>query len=168
MARLAVGFLFIALPILEMALLIKTGQRIGFWATLSLLIGAGMIGTLILSRQSLAAVRRTQEAVARGEPPIAPVLDSLFLVLAGALLIIPGLLTDALALLLLIPPLRRWVARWSVRRFADRADVKVGVFRSDVERGPQTSRSAEGPVIEGEFERVDERTAEPKRLKDRD
>lgn len=166
MARLALGILFVALPILEMALLIATGRRIGFWATLSLLIAAGMIGIVILSRQSITAVRKTQEAVARGEPPVAPVLDSMFLVLAGAFLIIPGLLTDVLALLLLIPPVRRWIARWSVRRFAERVDADADAFR-ETGHSPSRTQSAGGPIIEGEFERVDERTADPRRLEDR-
>lgn len=167
MARVALGFLFIALPILEMALLIAMGRRVGFWATLSLLIAAGMVGLAILSRQSLTAVRKTQAAVARGEPPVAPVLDSMFLVMAGALLIMPGLITDALALLLLVPPIRRWVARWSVRRFADRADPQADAFQAGAAHSPSRSRTTDGPIIEGEFERVDERAADRRRLEDR-
>lgn len=174
MGRLAVGFLFLAFPILEMAVLIKTGQRIGFWATLALLVGAGVVGSLIMSRQSLAALRRTQESMAQGKPPVAPMIDSLFLLLAGMLLIIPGLISDALALLLLIPPLRRAVARWSVRRMMDKADVQVKVYESASEPWPrpatpgQAPNQATGPVIEGEFERLGETTREPRQLKERE
>src|SRR5437763_526198 len=98
MGRLAIGFLFIALPFAEIAVLFKTGQLIGFWATLAVLIGAGLLGATILSRQSLTAMRQMQLAMARGEPPVGPMLDSVFLFLAGVLLIAPGLITDALAL----------------------------------------------------------------------
>jgi UPF0716 protein FxsA len=172
MGRLAIGLSFIALPILEMALLVKTGQVIGFWATLAMLVGAGVIGAMILSRQSLTALRRAQEAAAQGQPPVGPMLDSMFLFLAGVLLITPGLITDALALLLLVPPIRRGVARWSVRHLFSRANVHVRGFRVDGERGPKAPDAdpgrADGPIIEGEFERLGETTAEPRRVKDRD
>ena len=169
MARLVLAFILIALPLLELALLIKTGQAIGFWATLAMVVGAGVIGALVLSRQSLAVVRRTREAVAQGRPPVAPVLDGAFLLLAGALLITPGFISDVLALLLLIPPLRRGVARWGVRRLVRSAHVRIGTHRAGVEAEPSPSKAtaAEGPIIEGEFERLGEKTTEPHRGKDR-
>ena len=85
MTRLVLGLAFIALPMLELALLIKTGQAIGFWATLGLLVGAAVLGGAIMSRQGISVVRRTQEAVAQGRPPVGPVLDGAFLLLAGRL-----------------------------------------------------------------------------------
>ena len=80
----------IALPILELALLIKTGQAIGFWPTLALVVGAAVLGGAIMSRQGISVARRTREAIAQGRPPVGPVLDGAFLLLAGALLITPG------------------------------------------------------------------------------
>ena len=94
MTRLVLGLTLIALPMLELALLIKTGQAIGFWATLALLVAAAVIGGAIMSRQGISVARRTQEAIAQGRPPVGPVLDGAFLFLAGALLISPGFITD--------------------------------------------------------------------------
>jgi UPF0716 protein FxsA len=172
MARLVLAFILIGLPLLELALLVRTGQVIGFWATLGMVIGAGVIGALVLSRQSLTVLRRTQEALAQGRPPVAPVLDGAFLLLAGALLITPGFLTDVLALLLLIPPIRHAVARWSVRRLVRSAHVRINTFRGPVEdepkRSPAGTTRPEGPIIEGEFERLGEKTTEPHRGKGRD
>jgi len=162
MLRVVLGLIFIVLPLLELTLLIKTGQLVGFWATLAMVVGAGLLGALILSRQSLAALRRTMEAAERGRPPVAPALDGAFLMLAGALLITPGFLTDVIALLLLVPPLRRGVARWTVKRVLRRGGFHGDTLGTPGEPDrrrphPSTVHGGEGPIIEGEFERLGEK-----------
>lgn len=172
MARLLLGLVFIALPVCELALLIKSGQVIGFWATLGMVIGAGVLGAVIMSRQGVSVARRTRQALAQGRPPVGPVLDGAFLLLAGALLITPGFLTDLLALALLVPPIRRKVARWSVRRLVERAHVQVKVYEARRGGGPGASPAAgervAGPVIEGEFERLSDKAPVPHGRDDRD
>ena len=167
MLRLAVGLAFIVVPVLELALLIKTGQVIGVWPTVALVLTTACTGALIVSRQSLSAMRRALEAVAEGRPPVAPVLDGLFLLVAGALLLTPGLITDVVALLLLVPPVRRAIARASVRWLLRRAHLHVEVYGADARRGPETPRRrgaiGDGPVIEGEFEHMDENAPRPRR-----
>lgn len=165
MLRIVLGSIFVALPLIELALLIKTGQVIGFWATMGMVMGTGLLGAYILMRQSWTTVRRMQEAVAKGQPPVAPVVDGAFLVIAGALLITPGLISDTVALLLLIPPVRRAVARWLVRLAVRRAQVQVRVFEAGVRgsRDPQQASKGGGPIIEGEFERMDEKATGPHR-----
>ena len=71
MARLLLGLALIALPVLELALLIKTGQVVGIWATLALLVLAALLGAVIMSRQGISVARRTREALALGKPPVA-------------------------------------------------------------------------------------------------
>jgi UPF0716 protein FxsA len=172
MARLLVGLAFIALPVLELVLLIKAGQVVGIWATLALVVAAAILGAVIMSRQGISVARRTREALALGKPPVGPVLDGAFLLLAGALLITPGFLTDLMALALLIAPIRRKVARWCVRRLVERAHMQVKVYEARSKGGPEPSPSGAdrvgGPVIEGEFERLGEKTRGPHRDKDRD
>jgi UPF0716 protein FxsA len=167
MLRIVLGSLFIGLPLIELALLIKTGQLIGFWATLAIVVATGLLGVHVLMRQSWTVLRGMREAVARGQPPVAPAVDGAFLMLAGALLITPGLLSDAVALLLLVPPVRRRVAWWTLEPLVRRAQMHVRVVGAGTEekRSPSSSRStrAEGPVIEGEFERLDEKATEPHR-----
>jgi UPF0716 protein FxsA len=93
----------------------------------------------------------------------------LFLLLAGALLLTPGLLTDVVALALLVPPLRRAVARASLRWLLPRARVHVEGFAT--EEAPQSrsetphrpGEASGGPIIEGEFERLDPGPVEPRR-----
>ena len=170
MARLLLGLFLIALPVLELALLIKSGQVVGLWPTLAMVVGAGVLGAVIMSRQGMSVARRTREAIAQGRPPVGPVLDGAFLLLAGALLITPGFLTDVMALALLIPPIRRKVARWCVRRLVERAHVQIKVYeaRSRGESGPPGGDRVAGPVIEGDFERLGEKARGPHRGKDRD
>jgi UPF0716 protein FxsA len=158
MIRLVVGLFLIVVPVLELAVLIKIGQWIGVWATVALVVITAFTGILIISQQSFTVLRRTLEAVSEGRPPVAQVLDGLFLMTAGALLLTPGLITDALALLLLVPPIRHAVARWSVGQLLRHAPVDADDqpphASAERRRGPAPDR--EGPVIEGEFERLDE------------
>jgi UPF0716 protein FxsA len=169
--RLAIGLAFIVVPVLELMLLIRIGQGIGVLPTVALVLGTALTGAFVISRQSLTVVTRTLEAAAQGRPPMAPVLDGLFLMLAGALLLTPGLLTDVAALALLVPPVRRAVARACVRWVLRRADVRIKRYTREEARrarptsdGPHSGSRADlgaglgdGPIIEGEFERVDER-----------
>jgi UPF0716 protein FxsA len=166
MARLLLGVGLIALPFVELALLIKTGQTIGFWPTLGLLVAAAVLGAAIMSRQGLTVARRMQEAVALGRPPVGPVLDGALMLLAGALLITPGFVTDALALALLIPPLRRRVARATVRRLVARAQMHRHTSPSGMEAA--TAGKADGPIIEGEFVRLGEQRQPSEQGKDED
>lgn len=167
MLRVLLGCIFVAMPLVELALLIKTGQLIGFWATMAIVVGTGLLGAHVLLRQSWTTVRRMQEAVAKGQPPVAPVVDGVFLLLAGALLITPGLISDTVAILLLIPPVRHSVARWLVRLLVRRAQMRLDVLGtgSKGRHGPSRSSagSGEGPIIEGEFERMDEKATGPHR-----
>lgn len=167
MLRLAVGLAFIVVPVLELALLIKTGQLIGVWPTVALVVTTALTGALIISRQSLSVLRRTLEAVAEGRPPVAPVLDGLFLLVAGALLLTPGLMTDVVALLLLVPPVRRAIARASMRWLLRRAHLRVDIYGAEADGAPEAPRRPpgidDGPIIEGEFERVDEKAPRPRR-----
>ena len=162
MLRLAVGLAFIIVPVLELVLLIKIGQGIGVWATVALVLGTALTGAVIISRQSLAVVRRTLEAVSEGRPPVEPVLDGLFLLMAGALLLTPGLITDAVALVLLVPPLRRLIGRASMRWMVRRTRARVATYGSRRRKPHPSPQRRDGPVIDVEFERVG-KTTEPNR-----
>lgn len=165
MLRLAVGLLLISVPFLEVLLLIRIGQSIGVWATVALVLGTGLAGAWVISRQSLAVVTKALEAASEGRPPVGPVLEGLFLMLAGILLVTPGLMTDAVALLLLVPPIRRSMAVWSVRRLMQSGhlytDVQGDDWLSDRAGEPRRPPAGPGPVIEGEFERVDDPRPDP-------
>jgi UPF0716 protein FxsA len=168
MKRLGIGLGLLALPLVEIALLIRAGQKLGLWPVMAIIVGTGILGMAVLVRQRFAVVSGVMNAVNEGKPPLAPVLNSAFLVLAGGLLFSPGLLCDAAGLLLLVPPVRRLVAGWSVARLLQDAEIHVATHgdpRGDA-RGDGRLTPGEregGPIIEGEFERLGERGTDPNR-----
>lgn len=145
----------LSLPLMELTVLIKVGQAIGVWWLLLLLLGMGTLGAGLLYWQGWSALRRTQDALLRGETPAGPMLEGMLLVAAGILLLIPGLISDACAMVLLVPPLRRMIARGLLKR-------AVGVGGVHAQSTSGTDKRPDGvpgpgPLIEGEFERIDER-----------
>ena len=108
--------IFVAVPLLELALLIKVGQSIGFWSTMAIIVGTAALGVAVMRSHGLKAMQRAQASLAEGKPPVQSVVDGTFVLFAGLLLISPGLITDLAGLLLLIPPVRRLVGNWSMSR----------------------------------------------------
>ncbi|WP_225770358.1 FxsA family protein [Inquilinus sp. Marseille-Q2685] len=105
--------LLLLVPVLaEITVFIVVGRWIGVLATLALFIAIGVIGSLLLKRQGMRALREMQAALARGEPPAEPVAHAAPLVLAALLLVFPGFPSDLMALPLLVPTVRRMVIRW--------------------------------------------------------
>jgi UPF0716 protein FxsA len=173
MLRLAVGLAFIVVPMLELLLLLKVGQTIGALPTVALVVTTAVTGAYIISRQSRAALYRTLEALSEGRAPVEPVLDGLFLMIAGALLLTPGLITDVAAMALLVPPVRRLVSRATMAGLAKRTRIDVETYVNG-EAGPSRSggrrspgRAGNGPVIDVEPERVGESRPDPDRSRRR-
>lgn len=158
----------LALPLIELVVLVKLGQAIGFWYTVLILLGMAVLGGLLLHRQGWKALQQAQTSMLEGRPPVGPMLDGMLLATAGALLLAPGIVTDVMAFLLLIPPVRRMVARRLLGRARDGADVREDADDGrGADGGPRRSPGG-GPVIEGEFERLDERPANKPRDDRRD
>lgn len=110
-------FLLIALPVAEIALLIAIGRQIGLVSTVALLLLTGLLGSFLARRQGLGIVRRMQSEMAEGRAPAGQILDGTLILLAGVLLIVPGVLTDVLAFLCLLPAGRTLIKAWLRRRF---------------------------------------------------
>ncbi len=109
--------LFIALPAAELALLIEIGSRIGTVQTLLLIVVTGFAGAALARSQGLRVVREVQQRLERGEMPADSLVDGVLILLASALLVTPGVLTDVFGFLCLVPGFRAWVKRELVRRF---------------------------------------------------
>ncbi|MBG0777119.1 MAG: FxsA family protein [Desulfovibrionaceae bacterium] len=122
--------LFTLIPVAELYLFIKVGSRIGALATIAIVILTGVVGAALARAQGLGAMRRIQEATARGEMPADEMIDAVFILVAGLLLLTPGFLTDALGVLLLVPAtralVRRWLAGWLRRAAAERRVIVTG------------------------------------------
>lgn len=101
--------LLLLLPLVEIAGFVIVGREVGVLNTLALIVLTGIAGVLLLRRQGVDTLRRAQARLDRGEPPVREALDGIFVALGGLLLIIPGFVTDALGILLLLPPVRAWL-----------------------------------------------------------
>ncbi len=158
--RFGLILVFVAFPLLELALLIALGQHIGFWWTMAILVATAIIGGSILHAQGFSAMQRVMGEMQKGRPPIEPVVDGMFLMFAGLLLLTPGLITDAIGGLLLVPPLRRHIARFALLRLLGVGDVVFAGRYEESQRGArphEPQRDADGNiVIDGEWERVDD------------
>lgn len=103
--------LFIVVPIAELAVIIQVGQVIGVGWTILALVAVSLAGAALVKREGLRAWQRVREALARGRMPAAEVTDGALVLFAGALMLTPGFLTDALGLLLVIPLTRSGINR---------------------------------------------------------
>jgi UPF0716 protein FxsA len=103
-------FLLILMPVLEIGTIIAIGRWIGGWQTLLLLILVALAGAYMVRREWRLVWHNASQQWAMGQMPSGEILDGLCLMLAGALLLLPGLLSDVAALFLLIP-LTRTVAK---------------------------------------------------------
>ena len=143
--------LFILVPLAELAILIKVGEIIGIGATILLVISTAVIGVSLLKRQGLAALSRARASIDQGEFPVESVVDGACLLVAGAFLLTPGLITDALGFSLLVPPVRLALARWAFNKFSASGNIQVDVTGADAPPRQQDAPASKGPVIEGEY-----------------
>lgn len=95
--------LFVLVPIAEMVLLIRMGDWIGLWPTLGLVLATGALGAWLARSQGARVIRAIRAELAAGRMPADSLLDGLFVLVGGVLLLTPGLLTDVTGLLFLLP-----------------------------------------------------------------
>jgi UPF0716 protein FxsA len=115
--------LFTVVPLVELGLLIELGRVIGLAPTIAIVVLTGFAGAALARWQGLATLRKVQTDMAQGRVPGEALVDGLLILVAGAVLLTPGLLTDALGFLLLIPPTRAVVRRSLVNTFKGRVQM---------------------------------------------
>lgn len=106
----------IAIPFVELWIIIQVGQSVGFIPTIAALFVISLVGSSVVKYEGLRVYRDFVAAIRRGEVPSREIVHGVCVLLAGVFLLSPGFLTDVLALLLLLPPVRALVARIMVRR----------------------------------------------------
>jgi UPF0716 protein FxsA len=154
--------LFILVPTVELALLIEVGSRIGTLATLGLIAVTGVIGAALARQQGLRVLQQLQAELAAGRLPASSLFDGVIILVAGALLITPGILTDAVGFLCLVPGFRALVRRTIRHRF-ERA---VGEQRVHVEGSAHFEewlggRRSAGPTFDADYEKDSESDGDP-------
>ncbi len=131
----------IGIPLIEIAVFIEVGGRIGLWSTLGLIFATAAIGTALLRYQGLSVLADARGAMERKELPVQALLDGVCLVIAGALLLTPGFVTDVAGTCLLIPSIRRILQGGALRWIAASGQFSAAM----------RTRRDDGTIIEGEL-----------------
>lgn len=124
---------FLGLTGLEIFILVRVGQTIGGWSVVALLAGGVFVGGLILRYHGMMTLLRVRRQLAAGGAPVRPVIEGAAVLLAGALFMLPGFLSDVVALLLLVPPVRRALISLVVRAISTRLHRAAGTASSEAD-----------------------------------
>lgn len=139
--------LFLLVPLVEIYFLIEVGDRIGAISTIGLVVFTAVLGAMLLRLQGLATLQRTRITMAQGQLPAIEMFEGVLLVFAGALLLTPGFVTDAIGFGFLLPPLRRLLIHWFLKRSSAQ-------FKGP--GGPAQGRRSAAHTLEGEYRREDD------------
>lgn len=102
--------LFIAMPIIEIGVLIRVGGWLGLWTTLIIVVLTAILGTWMLRQQSAATMMQARDKLNAGQLPALQIFEGLLLLVGGVLLLTPGFVTDGIGFACLLPWSRRWLA----------------------------------------------------------
>ena len=113
----------LGIPVAEIFVIIRVARDLGIPETIGLLVAVSVVGAWLVRRSGLGVLAQIRERLARGEIPGKELVDGLLIVVGGLLMLTPGFLTDAVGLLLLVPPARLLVRTLLVRRFGKKLRV---------------------------------------------
>ena len=151
--------LFTVVPLAELALLIWIGSHTSVSGTIAIVLVTGFVGAGLAKHQGLRTWQRLQDGMRSGEPPADTLLDGVMILIAGALMITPGVLTDAVGFALLLPPVRGLLKARLRSRLMAHATAQFRSFHTGgVGPGGEAEGSSTptGTVIDAEFT-VDDR-----------
>jgi len=160
-----IPIIILGMPLVEIATFIAVGSQIGVLATLGLIFASAFLGIILVRVQGFSTIQRIRAELDRGGSPGRDLVHGLMIVVAGLLLIIPGFVSDAIGLLLFLPPVRdfgwRFLrdrirvttvqtgAAWQTRRRARDGvvDLDAGDYRDLSEDGEPQTRSPSDPRL---------------------
>lgn len=164
-----IPLMLLLVPIAEIAMFIVVGREIGVLWTLALLIGAGLAGAALLRFEGLRLLTAARADIAAGRMPAATIVHGAFLALAGLFLLLPGFLSDIVAFLLLLPPVRALLVRLVARNMTvvTRAGATTASWSSaGAGAGGRTGGPAVIDLEAVEVDRDGDRTGSPWRASD--
>ena len=132
MPLLVIIALFVIGPIAEIYVLLAAGETFGLWPVLGACVATAIIGGFIVRLQGLQALKSAQADMQDGKPPVSAAADGVFLLFAAPFLMTPGFITDGIGFLLLVPPVRHWIARAVLKRMKgaiERGEMRVTAGR---------------------------------------
>ena len=111
---------FILMPIIELAVLLKLHEVAGLVNTLAIVIITGFVGAFLARAQGIMVLAQIRRDLAEGRMPAPRLMDGVMILIAGVLLITPGLITDTAGFILLIPAARATVRAWLGRKIEEK------------------------------------------------
>jgi UPF0716 protein FxsA len=138
--------LFLLIPIGEIYVLLEVGNLIGVLPTVAMIVFTAASGAALIRFQGLSTLARVRKSLDQHQLPAMELLEAACLLVAGALLLTPGFITDSFGFILLIPQLRRSIIATVLSK---------GILRSGFANQQTQQDSESGRVIEGEYIRKD-------------
>ncbi|WP_040727862.1 FxsA family protein [Thiomicrorhabdus sp. Kp2] len=148
--------LLFVVPLIELYFLIQLGNVIGALPTVLLTIFTAILGIALMRSQGLATLQNAQIEMATGKSPQSSMLEGVFIFLGGVFLFFPGLISDSIGLLFLVPFVRRFLINQSMRGMQTQGRFRYqkgdSVYEGEwAEKQQQPPKSLEHDVLEGEF-----------------
>lgn len=163
--------MFIFVPIIEIALFVQVGGMLGMWPTLGLVIITAFVGASLVRSQGIQTLMSVQSKLQQGELPAQQIVEGVMLAIAGVLLLVPGFMTDALGMLVLLPAPRAYLAKQLMSRVkvngmgASQGGFHAGFGGGFDQNSPfnqgnpfdqANHNDQQGDVFEGEFQRKED------------
>lgn len=132
--------IIVAIVFVELYTLVAVASMVGAFGAIALALGTAIVGLNILSTQGKRQIQKLQEAVATGQNPQQVVAEGVWMLICGLVLLMPGLLTDAIGVLLLIPFIRTWLVKSG---YAPKFKMPFPNFNQQ--------KQSDDDIVEGEF-----------------
>ena len=157
---LLILIILLSVPYLEFLVFLEVGSAIGGFQALLLTILTAVIGVYLIRQQGLVVMNRMHSSLQRGEAPVEDIFHGFFLLVAGLFFLLPGFITDSVALLLAIAPFRAILGKFII------GNLGSTFYRGNMNRGPG-GPSRDGIIIDGDFqeEQDDPSPDDPKNIK---
>ncbi len=143
--------IFIAIPIIEIALFIQVGGAIGLYPTLAIVLLTAILGTTLLKSQGLSALGTLQNSLQLGQNPMKQIIHGAMILISGVFLLTPGFFTDAFGILLLVPRFRSFLINLGAERLANK--MNINTFNTK-----HTNSTDKTDVYEADYTVVDNET----------
>ena len=142
-------YFLLAIPICEILILLELGAYLSTFDIILLIIGTAAIGLFLVRRAGLNTLIKGQNKLSKGEIPQVEVIEGLLLLVTGALLLTPGLITDSVGFLILIPAIRKALAQYALSR------IIPNIISKNPVAGSTTQQRSSTTILEGEFDPIE-------------
>lgn len=154
----------IALPVIEIVVLLQVGSLLGGLNTLVLIVATAALGLLLVKQQGMQNWVLMQQKLATGEAPGIEILSGVLIFFAGVMLIVPGFVTDVIGLIFVLPPTRQVIARYLLKQMLVPGQTRFGFTQFHFRQGAGFTQSNtskdDGTVIDGEYSHKPESTGQ--------